>query len=291
MQINADRIERLVELADDTRRGDLADLVTTEYPDVRLSDMTLSAATRAQLERVLHEQRQRDLLESHGFAPLHRLLFAGPAGTGRSMTAAALAAELSLPLVTIRIDALISKYTGEIAAKLRVVFDAMACPRTVYLFDDLDAIGARQMAGFEFDIVDARRILNTFLSFLDNTQAESLVVAVTDHRSVLDDALLRRFDTVVAYYLPDSAQALDLLRRRLAAVNTSEVSWDEVGNHVKGLSQAGLVRAAESAAKRAILDDRGSVSMAGLITSLGEHRGIHHVMGFGGYGRAPGRAW
>jgi SpoVK/Ycf46/Vps4 family AAA+-type ATPase len=290
MPINVDRIERLVELADDTRRGDLADLVTTEYTDVRLSDMTLSAATRAQLERVLHEQRQRDLLESHGFAPLHRLLLTGPAGTGKSMTASALATELSLPLVTIRIDALISKYTGETAAKLRVVFDAMARPRTVYLFDDLDAIGARQVAGLEFDIVDARRILNTFLSFLDNTQPESLVVAVTDHRSLLDDALLRRFDAVIAYYLPDSAQALDLLRRRLAVVNTSAVSWDEVGDHVKGLSQAGLVRAAESAGKRAILDDRGSVSTAGLITSLGEHRGIHYVMGFGGYGRAPGRA-
>jgi SpoVK/Ycf46/Vps4 family AAA+-type ATPase len=271
----------LVELADDTRRGDLADLVTTEYPDVRLSDMTLSPATRAQLERVLHEQRQRDLLESHGFAPLHRLLLTGPAGTGKSMTASALATELSLPLVTIRIDALISKYTGEAAAKLRVVFDAMARPRTVYLFDDLDAIGARQMAGFEFDTVDARRILNTFLSFLDNTQPESLVVAVTDHRSQLDDALLRRFDAVIAYYLPDSAQALDLLRRRLAAVNTSEVSWDEVGKHVKGLSQAGLVRAAESAAKQAILSNSDSLSTAALVTSLRELRKSRHVAGFG----------
>ncbi len=110
--------------------------MTTEYPDVRLSDMTLAPATREQLERVLHEQRQRDLLESHGFAPLHRLLLTGPAGTGKSMTASALATELSLPLVTIRIDALISKYTGETAAKLRVIFDAMARPRTVYLFDD-----------------------------------------------------------------------------------------------------------------------------------------------------------
>jgi AAA+ superfamily predicted ATPase len=150
----------------------------------------------------------------------------------------------------------------------------------VYLFDDLDAIGARQMAGFEFDIVDARRILNMYLSFLDDTQPESLIVAVTDHRSLLDDALLRRFDAVIAYYLPDPAQALDVLRRRLGAVNTSAVSWTEVGDHVKGLSQAGLVRAAESAAKRAILDGSDSLSTAALITSLGELRRVHHVTGF-----------
>jgi SpoVK/Ycf46/Vps4 family AAA+-type ATPase len=270
-----------VEPADDARRGGLADLVTTERPEVRLSDMTLAPATRAQLEQVLHEQRQRDLLGSRGFAPLRRLLLTGPDGTGKSMTASALATELSLPMVTIRIDALIGKYTGEPEPKLRVIFDAMARARSVCLFDDLDAIGARQMAGFQFDIVDGRRALNTFLSFLDDIRSESLAVAVADHPSLLDDALLRRFDTVIAYYLPDSAQALDVLRRRLGAMNTSAVSWIEVRDHVKGLSQARLVRAADSAAKRAILDGSDSLSTFALVTSLSEHHRIHHVMGFG----------
>ena len=269
--------------ADDVRRGDFADLVTTGDPDVRLSGMTLAPATRAQLERVLHEQRQRELLASRGFAPLRRLLFTGPPGTGKSMTASALAAELSLPLVTIRIEALISKYTGETPVKLQVIFDAMAHPRAVYLFDDFfgdfNAIGAWQMAGEA--VVDARRILSMFLSFLDETRPDSLVVAVTNHRALLDDALLRRFDAVIPYVRPDPAQALDLLRQRLAATNTSAVSWNEVGDHVRGLSQATLVRAAESAAKQAVLSGSDSVSTTAIVTSLGEVRGIHHVMGFG----------
>ena len=256
----------------------LADLVTTEYAKVRLSDVTLASATQEQLEQVLHEQQQRDLLESHGLTPLRRLLLTGPLGTGKSMTASALATELSLPLVTIRIDALISKYTGDTAAKLRVIFDAMAHPRTVYLFDDLDMIAERQT--FWTDIVDERRILDMFLSFLDGTQPESLVVAVADHSTLLDDALLSRFDAVIAYYLPDSAQALDLLRKRLGAMDTSAVSWDEIANHVKGLSQARLVRAAESAAKRAILSGSDSVSTSALVTSLRELRRIHHATGF-----------
>jgi SpoVK/Ycf46/Vps4 family AAA+-type ATPase len=257
--------------------------VTTEYPDVRLSGMSLAPATRVHLERVLHEQRQRELLASRGFAPLHRLLFTGPPGTGKSMTASALAAELSLPLVTIRIEALISKYTGETLVKLQVIFDAMTHPRAVYLFDDFfddfDAIGAWQMAGEA--IVDARRILSMFLSFLDDTQPDSLVVAVTSHRSLLDDALFRRFDAVIPYAPPDPVQALDLLRQRLAPMNTSAVSWNEVGDHVRGLSQAGLVRAAESAAKQAALSSSDSVLTTALVTSLGELREMHHVMGFG----------
>jgi SpoVK/Ycf46/Vps4 family AAA+-type ATPase len=275
----ADRIERSVEPADG-----LADLVATEYPKIRLSDVTLAPATRARLERVLQEQRQRDLIASHGFTPLHRLLLTGPAGTGKSLAASALAAELSLPLVTIRIDALISKYTGETTTKIRVIFDAMAHPRAVYLFDDFfdefGAIGAWQVASS--DTVDARRILTMFLSFLDGTQPESLIVAVTDYRSLLDDALLRRFDITIPFALPDSTQAVDLLRDRLDVINTSAVSWHDIADHVKGLSQARLVHAAESAAKQAILSGSDSLPTPALITALDEHRRTHRMTGFSG---------
>ncbi len=270
----ADRIPRVTPTPVVQPRGELAELVTAEYPDIRLSDMTLSPSTLAQLEQVLLEQRQRDLLESHGFAPIHRLLLTGPPGTGKSMTVSALATELSLPLFTIRLDALISKYMGETSAKLRVIFDATVRTRAVYLFDEFDAIGAQRTAGN--DVGEARRILNTFLLFLDDTQPESLVVAATNHPALLDAALFRRFDSVITYALPDSAQALDVLRRRLGGVNTSEVSWDEVGEHVTGLSQAELVRAAEAAAKRAILDGTTSVSTAALVTSLDERRRAHN---------------
>ena len=222
----AERIPRVTPTPVVQPRGELADLVTAEYPDVRLSDMTLSADTRQKLDRVLHEQRQRDRLEAHGFAPIHRLLLVGPPGTGKSMTASALATELGLPLFTIRLDALISKFMGETSAKLRTIFDATARTRAVYLFDEFDALGAQRTAGN--DVGEARRILNTFLLFLDDTQPESLVIAATNHPALLDTALFRRFDGVVAYALPSSGEAIDVLRRRLAAMDTSGVVWEGV---------------------------------------------------------------
>jgi SpoVK/Ycf46/Vps4 family AAA+-type ATPase len=275
----AERIEPLVEPGDNARRGDLADLVKTEYPEVRLSGMTLGLATRAQLERVLHEQRQRDLLAAHGFAPLHRLLLTGPPGTGKSMSASALATELSLPLVTIRLDALTSKYTGEMAVKLRVVYDAIGRRQTVCLFDGLDALDARPESWHE--IGEARRILDMFLTFLDETQRESLIAAVAERASLLDDALVRRFDAAIPYALPEPAQAVALLGRHLAAMNTSAVSWGELADHVRGLSQAGLIRAAESAAKQSILSGQEALSTAALVTSLAGLRRAHQVTGFG----------
>lgn len=271
--------EYVMESGNDARRGGFGDLVCISYPKVRLSEVSVAPTALAQLERVLDEQRRRELLAVHGFAPLRRLLFTGPMGTGKSMTASALATELSLPLVTIRIDGLLSKYTGETAAKLRVVFDAMTHSRAVCLFDDIDASTGWRVAGD--DIVEARRVLAMFLSFLAETQSESLVVAVADHRSLLDNALLRRFDAVIPYALPNPAQALDLLRQRLDCVDTAGVRWEEIPGHARGLSQAGLVRAAETAAKHAILNAEGLVSTATLINALGESGGPRHPTGFG----------
>ncbi|ACZ00409.1 AAA family ATPase [Thermomonospora curvata] len=249
-------------------KGELAELVTAEYPQVRLRDMTLSKTVRAALQRILHEQRQRARLESYGFEPIHRVLLVGPPGTGKSMTGAALAGELGLPLFTVRLDGLISRFMGETAAKLRIIFEATKKTRAVYLFDEFDAIGAERTAAN--DVGEARRILNSFLLFLDETRPESPVIAATNHPQLLDRALFRRFDSVIAYDLPDRGQAKEVLRRRLQMMDTTEVDWSAAESHSAGLSHAELVRAAESAAKDAILRGEEAVSTAALIAALNE---------------------
>ncbi|MBB5775029.1 AAA family ATPase [Nonomuraea jabiensis] len=251
-------------------RGELADLVAASFPDIRLADMTLARHVREQLRRVLHEQRQRERLENHGFAPIYRLLLVGPPGTGKSMSAAMLAQELSLPLFTVRLDGLISRFMGQTAAKLRLVFDAAAKSRAVYLFDEFDAIGAERRV--EGDVGEARRILNSFLLFLDEARPESLVVAATNHAGILDNALFRRFDAVITYDVPSAEQAIEVLRRRLGSMNINEVDWDGLANQVGGLSHAELVRAAEAAAKDAILAGGNQLSSAALRAALDARR-------------------
>ncbi|MEV0846542.1 ATP-binding protein [Streptomyces sp. NPDC049954] len=256
-------------------RGELASLLGAGYHDLRLDDMTLGAELRASLDRVLHEQRQRARLERFGFTPAHRVLLSGPPGTGKSMTAAALAGELSLPLFTIRLDGLISRFMGETASKLRQVFDAVAQTRAVYLFDEFDALGAQRAMGN--DVGEARRILNSFLLFLDEAPSESLVVAATNHREILDRALFRRFDLVVPYEPPTPEQAVEVMRRRLAGMDTGTVRWSSVTERVAGLSHAELVKAAESAAKQAIMGGADMIDDRLLLNALSERHALRHA--------------
>jgi hypothetical protein len=67
--------------------GELAGLVLASYPAMRLSEMVLADEVRAHIEEVIHQQRQRDLLRSHGLSPKRKLLLVGPPGCGKTMTA------------------------------------------------------------------------------------------------------------------------------------------------------------------------------------------------------------
>lgn len=245
-------------------RGELADLVVATYPDVSMRELVVSDELRRQLTEVITEQRQRHALMEQGFDPVHRLLLEGPPGTGKTMTAAVLAHELGLPLLTIRLDALLSKYLGETASKLRILFEAAATKRAVYLFDEFDALGGDRAGN---DVGEARRILNSFLLFLESAGPESIVVASTNHRRILDRALFRRFDLVITYDLPSEDEAVAIIKGRLRSL-AGRISWPKVLEAASGLSQAELVKAAEVAAKRALLAGEKRVATAVLVDSL-----------------------
>jgi len=245
-------------------RGDLADLVIASHPTVGLKDLVLPAQLEAHVTRVLAEQRQRKHLLDHGFEPVHRLLFEGPPGTGKTMTAAVLAHELALPLLTVRLDSLLSKFMGESAAKLRVIFEGVEEQRAVYLFDEFDALGGDRAGN---DVGEARRILNSFLMLIETSGSESLLIAATNHRSILDRALFRRFDMVLDYALPDPKQGAAVIRGRLGSVARG-VRWQSLAPTMQGLSHADLVRAAEAAAKGVILSGGTTVTTDDLRVAL-----------------------
>lgn len=281
---DADKLKRLVQRARDQRssgkpaggqtpiplarpRGELQGLVDSAYPKVTLSDMVLSNDIGKRLGRIVYQQQHRSTLREHSQTPTTHLLLVGPPGTGKTMTASAIAGELRLPLFTVRLESLFSRFFGETAGKLRLLFDQIAQTRGVYLLDEFDAIGARR--GDPNDVGEIRRVLNSVLAFMEEPNStDSLVLAATNHVEILDEALARRFDEVIEYTLPDADSVRGIIERRLGKFKFTTKSWNTFATSVEGLSQGELVRAADSVLKDAILEGTSKVTPIALREAL-----------------------
>jgi SpoVK/Ycf46/Vps4 family AAA+-type ATPase len=231
--------------------GELATLVTASYPNLRLADMVLTGEVRHHLTQVVEQYRQRDLLRSHGLSPKRKLLLVGPPGCGKTMSAAAVAGECGLPLMAVQLHGLITKYMGETAAKLHLVFDAMGRTPGVYLFDEFDAIGAER--GARNDVGEIRRVLNSFLQFLERDDSDGIVIAATNFAGMLDKALFRRFDDIIRYSPPSATAIKQLVENRLAPFGLADVKWRVIQAVARGLNHGEITRACEEAARQAVL--------------------------------------
>lgn len=251
-------------------RGELANLLRVTYPKNRLSEMVLDDTASAQLSRLIKEQRLFALIREHGLSPRRKLLLVGPPGTGKTMTASALAGELGLPLFLVRLDALITKFMGETAAKLRQVFDSISNVRGVYFFDEFDAIGSQR--GMANDVGEIRRVLNSFLQMIEHDHSTSLIIAATNHPNILDYALFRRFDAVIEYHLPNDAQIAHLICTRLGDFLPRKLPITGLVAKAAGLSFAEICRAVDEAIKEAVMHDQKVVREAELGRMLQERR-------------------
>ena len=239
--------------------GELREFVDSTNPKLTLSKMILTDTISENLHKVVHQQKNREKLRDFRRKPSTHILLYGPPGTGKTYTASAFAGELKLPLFTVKLDTLFSRFFGETSTKIRQLFDQIARVRGVYFFDEFDAIGASR--GISNDIGEVRRILNSILTFMEEPNStDSLVIAATNHVSILDGALARRFDEVIEYELPDLNSAKLILNNRLGKFRFTNSLPKKFDKLLDGLSQSELVWAADNAVKDAILNEKSLAS-------------------------------
>lgn len=232
-----------------------AGLLEIRHPDKYWSDLILTAENRALLERVITEVRRTELLETYGVRPKSRLLFCGPPGCGKTLTAEVLAGELGLPLLYTRFDAIISSYLGQTAANLRKIFDYAAVGRWVLFFDEFDAIGKSRDNLAEHG--ELKRVVNSFLQLLDSFTGQSLVIAATNHEGLLDRALWRRFDDIFFFDRPTRAQIPAIVERKLSAFRHKALTLTApLLDQMVGLAHADIERICFDAIKEAVLEGK-----------------------------------
>ena len=210
---------------------------------------------RNRIKRIIKENKQKENLLSYGLQSRRKILIEGPSGTGKTMTSRIIASELNYPLYTIQMDKLVTKFMGETSIKLRQIFDIISENEGVYLFDEFDAIASER--SLENDVGEMRRVLNSFLQFIEQDTSNSIIIAITNNPKLLDKALFRRFDDIIHYDIPTEEEIKILMENKLANfLNNERIITDEIIEEAKKLSHAEISRVCEDAVKISILNKR-----------------------------------
>lgn len=242
-------------------------MLNMSMPKAKLKDLVVSEEIYLRIERILNEYINQNKLKKHGLCNRRKILIEGKPGTGKTFTASVVASELHLPLYTVQMDKLVTKFMGETSAKLRQIFDSIYNELGVYFFDEFDAIGANR--NLDNEVGEMRRILNSFLQFIEQDKSESLIIAATNNQQLLDQALFRRFDDVLHYSMPSSSDIKRLYSNRIGSYHKNFTVTPELIEASKELNHAEIIRVCDDAIKNAILNDK-SITLNDILIIVNE---------------------
>lgn len=232
--------------------ADLAEMVLEIDKPYRLNDLVSQDEVVDKVKRVIREYLHRDKLAEFHLGNRRKLLLSGPSGTGKTMTASILANELQLPLYVVLMEKVVTKFMGESSLKLSRIFDLISQNQGVYLFDEFDAIGAQR--GMDNEVGEMRRILNSFLQFMERDDSDSLIIGATNSMSILDKALFRRFDDVIEYSLPTDNEKLSIISSQLDRFLHKNFNFQEILPLMDKMSHAEITIICKDVMKESLLE-------------------------------------
>ena len=238
----------------------IAELVHAIPAERRLSDLVLAPQVLEAVEEFIDEFSQAPLLRSHSLEPRHTVLLLGPPGNGKTSLAEALATELSLPLLSVRYDAIVDSYLGETSNRLRRLIEFATNNPCVLFFDEFEAVGKERSDAQETG--EIKRVVSTLLVQMDRLPSHTLIVCATNHPEMLDRAVWRRFELKLEVNKPGPEQLKNWFKKFEQTLRgPAGITAQQFADHMKGKSMS-AVEAFTLDVRRKVVLSKGKISPA-----------------------------
>lgn len=193
-----------------------AQLCTIDFGSAELAVPIYGDAMGLTVDGLLQEWGNEAALRRVGVEPTRSLLIYGPPGSGKTVTAHYIAARLRLPLVTARIDGLISSFLGTTARNIANLFDFANRYACILLLDEFDALA--KLRDDAQEIGEIKRVVNSLLQNLDRRRERGITIAITNHDRLLDPAVWRRFEAQMRIGEPEAVARERMIARFLLPI-------------------------------------------------------------------------
>lgn len=208
-----------------------------ELPHPLIQDVSVMG----KIAQIISERKSLAKLSRFGLPPTKAILFTGPPGVGKTMAARHIARELGLPLLVLDLAAVISSYLGQTGNNIKHAFNFARARKCVFFVDEIDAVAKKR--DDDSDIGELKRLVTVLLQEIDLWTPDNLLLSATNHSQLLDSAIWRRFDDVIAFPRPEPADLLRLAKSIVPSNDPMPEGWSAIVATLEGgTSQSDFVR-------------------------------------------------
>jgi ATP-dependent 26S proteasome regulatory subunit len=275
--IQADRVwidSLLDSYFDEEEDAEMLDLVSVRAPEeieMTLDDLVLTEDQKGEIQKVVKAIEHRDYLAQIGLREIGKLLFVGPPGTGKTTVSRALAHELGLPFVEVKLSMITSQYLGETAKNVDKSFEvARRLSPCILFIDEFDSVAKTRRSD---EHAALKRAVNTLLKCIDEISLirdDVLLIGATNHPDQLDSAAWRRFDEIVNFPKPDYQMRADILRIVTRRMDIAEFDPEAVAEMTEGLTGSDLRLVLREAVLEALTEERMSLTQEDILDAVAD---------------------
>lgn len=237
------------------------DIVDISNPNIDINNLILSHEVIIAIKEFIKSYKNRDKLLQAGIDDSCTLMLYGPPGCGKTSIAQYVSMQTGLPLLTARLDGMISSLLGSTAKNIRKIFDFASRQACILFLDEFDVIA--KVRDDKNETGELKRVVNSLIQNIDIFSKDSIIIAATNHHELLDPAIWRRFNRVLNVNMPTEVDIKKLIEiytcTSKIAIDIKDKKMKSVSNLLIGLSHSDINTIMNNSVKNAVINEKNEI--------------------------------